>query len=196
MLTNKPEIILASASPRREKLLREMGIRFTVVHPTGAEEMLAGRAPDTLAMVNAQRKARVVAGRHRSALVIGADTLVVLHTVIFGKPPDMKTAVETLGRLAGRQHEVLTGICVIHRELDVEVMFCDRTRVWMRPLTADQIAEYFRKVNPLDKAGAYAIQEHGDGVVERIEGSYSNVMGLPVERVRATLEKLGLAGHA
>ena len=183
---NKPQIILASASPRREQLLREMGVRFTVLHPTGAQEMQAGRAPDTLAMVNAQRKARIVSGSHRSALVIGADTIVVLQTVIFGKPASLKAAVEMLGRLAGRQHEVMTGVCVAHREFDVEVMFCERTRVWMRPLTREQIEAYFQKVDPLDKAGAYAIQEHGDGIIERIEGSFSNVMGLPVERLRGT----------
>ena len=192
MTAHKPQIILASASPRREQLLREMGVRFTVMQPNGVEEMLGGAAPDVLSMRNAQRKARVVAGTHREALVVGADTIVVLNTVIFGKPRDMKEAVTMLGRLAGKQHEVITGVCVIHRQFDVEVTFCERTRVWMRPLNHGQIEDYFQKVNPLDKAGAYAIQEHGDGIIERIEGSYSNVMGLPTERLGGTLEKLGV----
>ncbi len=190
--THKPQIILASASPRREQLLREMGVRFTVVQPNGVEELSGGTAPDVLAMRNSQRKARAVAGPHREALVIAADTIVVLHTVIFGKPRDMKAAVTMLERLAGKQHDVLTGVCVVHRQFDVEVTFCERTHVWMRPLSRTQIEDYFQKVNPLDKAGAYAIQEHGEGIIEHIEGSFSNVMGLPTERLGGTLEKLGV----
>lgn len=192
MEPNKPEIILASTSPRREHLLRQMGLRFVVVRPDGVEEKLVGAAPDVLALQNARRKARVVAGRHPESMVIGADTIVVLDGKIFGKPRDREEAVAMLTQLAGRRHEVITAICLIHRSLDTEISFTDTTRVWMRALSGPQISDYLDKINPLDKAGAYAIQEHGDGIVERIEGSFDNVVGLPTERLRATLERIGL----
>jgi septum formation protein len=188
------KLILASASPRRERLLREMGLQFIVVQPDGVVELTSGFSTDVLAMHNAQRKARAVAGRFPEAMVIGADTIVVLDTVIFGKPRDREEAATMLERLVGRMHTVITGVCLIHRALDTELMFADMTRVWMKPLTRAQIGEYLDKINPLDKAGAYAIQEYGEGVVERIEGSFSTVMGLPVERLRATLERLGVVG--
>jgi septum formation protein len=191
-MANKPQIILASASPRREQLLREMGLRFTVVQPVGVEEVNAGAAPDVLAIQNAQRKARAVAGRHPDEMVIGADTVVVLDGTIFGKPHDHNEAVRMLEQLAGHQHEVITGVCLLHRGLDTELTFADTTRVWMRPLTKAQIQDYLSKINPLDKAGAYAIQEHGAGIVEHIEGSYENVMGLPTERLRATFQRIGM----
>jgi septum formation protein len=189
---DKPQIILASASPRREELLREMGVHFIVVRPDGVEELNGGAAPDVVAMQNAQRKARAVAGRHPNSMVIGADTIVVLNGIIFGKPRDREDAMRILGQLAGQQHEVITGVCLLHRSLDVELTFADTTQVWMRSLTRPQVADYLDKINPLDKAGAYAIQEHGEGIVERIEGSYHNVMGFPTERLRATLERIGM----
>ena len=172
-----------------------MGLHFVVVRPDGVAEETGGAAPEVLAMRNAQLKARAVAGRHREALVIGADTVVVLHTVLFGKPGNLDDAVRMLQRLAGRQHEVITGVCLIHRLRETEISFFERTRVRMRPLNAQQIRDYLHKLNStesgLDFAGAYAIQQHGDMIIEGIEGSYSNVVGLPVERLRATLEKLG-----
>ncbi len=192
MTADKPQIILASASPRRERLLRELGLRFIVVCPDGIEELAGGAAPDVVAMQNAQRKARAVAGRHPHSMVIGADTIVVLDGKIFGKPRDREDARRMLGQLAGRRHEVITGVCLVHRSLDTELVFADTTRVWMRPLDPAQIAEYHAKIDPLDKAGAYAIQEHGEGVVERIDGSYNNVIGFPTERLQATLERLGM----
>ena len=196
MGSDKLQIILASASPRREHLLREMGLRFTVVHPAGVEELLGGAAPDVVAMQNAQRKARAVAGRHLDSVVIGADTIVVLHGKLFGKPRDREEAAQMLGQLAGQQHEVITGVCLLHRALDMELTFAETTRVWMHSLTHQQIARYLAQINPLDKAGAYAIQEHSEGIIERIDGSYHNVMGLPTERLAATLERIGMVHRA
>jgi septum formation protein len=190
MMAHKPQIILASASPRREQLLREMGLRFTVVRPDNVEELLTGAVPEVLAVQNAQRKARAVAERHQAALVIGADTVVVLDGKLFGKPRDLAEAGRMLAELAGRQHEVFTGVCLAHRARNVEVTFCDGTKVWMKPLTQEGIHAYHGKIDPLDKAGAYAAQEHGDTIIERIEGSFSNVMGLPIERLRVVLEKV------
>lgn len=186
---HKPEIILASASPRREFLLREMGLRFRIVQPTGVEEATGGAVPEILAVQNAQRKAQAIAGRHPDALIIGADTIVVLAGVVFGKPRDLPEAETMLGKLAGQRHDVFTGVGVIDRTR--EITFAERTGVWMRPLSGAQIRDYFTKVNPLDKAGAYGAQEFGELILERVEGSFSNVMGLPVERLRAVLEQLG-----
>src|SRR5580658_10049631 len=150
MASDKLQIILASASPRREQLLREMGVHFIIVRPDGIEELSGGAAPDIVAMQNAQRKARAVAGRHHDSLVIGADTIVVLDGKIFGKPRDRDDAQHMLGQLAGQCHEVITGVCLVHRSLDTELVFADTTRVWMRPLLPTQIAEYHSKVDPLD----------------------------------------------
>ena len=190
-MLHKPEIILASASPRRELLLREMGVRFRIVHPTDVEEATGGAVPDVLAMQNAQLKARAVAGRHGNALVIGADTIVVLAGVVFGKPRNMAAAETMLGKLAGHRHDVFTGVCVTGRGLPKEITFAERTGVWMRPLNQSQILDYFTKVNPLDKAGAYGAQEFGELILDHVEGSFSNVMGLPVERLCTALERLG-----
>jgi septum formation protein len=191
MTSQSIPIILASASPRRELLLREMGLRFRVIAPTDTEELMTGAAPEVLALQNAQRKARAVAGRHPDAMVIGADTVVVLDGTLFGKPRDLAEAGTMLGRLAGRQHVVVTGVCLIHRALDTELTFADHTRVWMKPLTAEQIAVYHARSNPLDKAGAYAAQEFGASIIDRLEGSFTNVMGLPTERLQATFERIG-----
>ncbi|MCX7887483.1 MAG: Maf family protein [Verrucomicrobiae bacterium] len=182
-----PSLILASASPRREQLLRQMGLEFTVVRPVGVEELTSGWPPEMLAMRNARRKARAVAQLHPTALVLGADTIVVLDGVVFGKPRDMAEARRMLAQLAGRAHEVFSGVCVVRLASGFEKSFYERSRVWMKPLSAEQIEAYFRVVNPMDKAGAYAAQEHGEAIIERVEGSFSNVMGLPVERLRAEL---------
>jgi septum formation protein len=185
-----PPLILASASPRREFLLREMGLLFTVIKPAGVEELTDGLAPEVLATHNAQRKARAVAGHHPGARVLGADTIVVLDGIIYGKPRDRAEAARMLGKLADRAHDVFTGVCLAAHGCR-DLCFCERTRVWMKALTPDQIRDYHDKVNPLDKAGAYGAQEYGATIIERIDGSFSNVMGLPVERLRVALEQLG-----
>lgn len=186
------DIILASASPRRQQLFRELGLPFRVVEPVGVTEQLDGLPPVSLAMENAKRKACSVTALFPDALVIGADTLVVRGAQIFGKPSSLEEADAMLRELAGKRHEVITGVCLIHRPVDLELLFHEVTVVWMRPLTDAERQRYLGLINPLDKAGAYAIQEHGDRIIERIDGSYTNVVGLPIERLRASLEKLGL----
>jgi septum formation protein len=190
------QIILASVSPRREQLLRAMGLQFTVVAPAAANELLEGGTPETLAVTNAKNKAAPVADRFSDALVIGADTIVALGDRVFGKPANSDEAAAMLERLAGRPHDVFTGVCLLQRDRGIEVCFCERTRVWMRALTRRQIEEYLSKIDPLDKAGGYAVQEYGDTIIERIEGSLHNVMGLPTERLGMELERLGLAAAA
>ncbi len=188
---NTPDLILASASPRRSQLLREMGLTFQIV-PSLAEEVETGASPEKVAGDNARRKAEAVAGRHPHQLVMGADTVVALGTELFAKPVDFADAARMLGRLQGRMHEVFTGVCLVHREYDMHVSFMERSRVWMKPLDQQAIETYLRRIEPMDKAGAYAAQDYGETIIERIEGSFHNVMGLPTERLAATLQKLGI----
>ena len=180
-------LILASASPRRAELLRQAGVDFVVL-PGHADEIQPEHlSPHEIAQVNAWRKARLVAKQHPEALVLGADTIVCLGTTILGKPADLAEARAMLARLQGRIHEVVTGVCLFHLRAHRQKVFAVSTTVTFRALHAGQIRRYLAKIHPLDKAGAYAIQEDGDDIVKRIAGSYTNVVGLPVERVLAEL---------
>jgi len=181
-------LILASASPRRAELLRQSGLDFQVVPSDGAEIFDEQLSPWELCQLNAHRKARVIAKKHPDALVLGADTLVFLDNEIMGKPADLADAKRMLARLQGRTHQVVTGVSLIHLRAHRESTFAASTDVTFHPLTAGQIDHYLSRINPLDKAGAYAIQEHGDLIVSEISGSFSNVVGLPVERVEEELK--------
>jgi len=186
-----PPLILASASPRRVELLRQLKLEFEVV-PSDAEEVFDEYlSPLELCQLNAHRKARVVAKKIPDALVLGADTLVFLDRKIFGKPADKAEAQKMLLQLQGRTHQVVTGVSLIHLRAHDEKIFAVSTDVFFRPLTAGQIDEYLSKINPLDKAGAYAIQENGELIVSEISGSFSNVVGLPIERVESELAGWG-----
>ena len=186
---NPPPVILASASPRRAELLREIVPKFTIL-PGHAEEFQPEHlSPAESCQLNAYRKARVIAKKFPDALVIGADTEVVLGRRVFGKPRDRADARAMLTDLAGREHQVITGVCLIHLRCHRQRSFSVTTRVTFKPLGADEIALYLDRINPLDKAGAYAIQEHGEMIVARTEGSFSNVVGLPVERLREELNR-------
>jgi septum formation protein len=178
-----PPLILASASPRRAELLRQLHPEFQIV-PSDAEEIIDEQlSPQEICQLNAHRKARAVAKKIPDAIVLGADTLVFLEGEIMGKPRDRADARRMLARLQGRTHQVVTGVSLIHLRGHRERLFATSTDVTFRPLTAGQIGDYLSKINPLDKAGAYAIQEHGDLIVSEISGSFSNVVGLPVERL-------------
>jgi septum formation protein len=182
-----PPLILASASPRRAELLRQLQPEFQIV-PSDATEMVDEQlSPLELCQLNAHRKARAVAKKIPDALVLGADTLVFLDGEIMGKPRDPADARRMLAQLQDRTHQVVTGVSLIHLRGHRERLFAVSTDVTFRPLTGVQIVNYLSKMNPLDKAGAYAIQEHGDLIVSEISGSYSNVVGLPVERVGGEL---------
>ena len=184
-----PPLILASASPRRAELLRQVNLDFKIV-PSDAPELAHEHlSPLELCQLNAHRKARAVAKRFPDALVLGADTLVFLDEEILGKPASLAEAHSMMERLQGRTHQVVTGADLIHLRAHREHIFAVSSQVTFRPLTAADIRAYFAKVNPLDKAGAYAIQEHGDMIVEKVSGSYSNVVGLPVDKL---LEELAL----
>jgi septum formation protein len=183
-----PSVILASASPRRSELLRELGVTFTI-HPSHAPELAPDHlSPAETAQVNAYRKARAVAKAFPDAVVLGADTVVSLGVEQFAKPADLADAERMLARLQGRTHLVVTGVCLLQLRPWRERLFAVATAVTFRRLHAGQIRRYLRRIRPLDKAGGYAIQEEGDQVVRGIRGSYSNVVGLPVERLREVLQ--------
>ena len=184
-------LILASASPRRADLLNRAGFRFEVL-PASVEELPAvpGMAPD-IALRNAERKADFMAASHPESTVIGADTVVELDGMILGKPADPEDALRILMLLSGKRHNVLTGVCIRNEARNIRVVFTDRTAVWFRPFDTDTARQYISLVNVMDKAGAYGIQEHGDMLVERTEGLFSNIVGLPIERVAETLRLIG-----
>jgi nucleoside triphosphate pyrophosphatase len=179
--------ILASASPRRAELLRQLKRKFEIVPSDAPEVFDEHLSPRELCQLNAHRKARAVAEKIPDALVLGADTLVFLDRKIFAKPRDLDEAKEMLRQLQSQTHQVVTGVSLIHLRAHRERIFAVSTDVTFRPLSAEQIGDYLSKINPLDKAGAYAIQEHGDTIVAEVSGSYSNVVGLPLEKLKAEL---------
>lgn len=186
---NLPAVILASASPRRVELLRELGVAFQVVPAHAPEFHPEHLTPHESVQLNAYRKARAVAKKFPDALIIGADTEVCLGRTVFGKPADLADAERMLVRLQGRTHQVVTGVCLLHLRGHRQILFAVGTTVAFRSLHAGQIRRYLARIHPLDKAGAYAIQEQGDDLVKKISGSYTNVVGLPLERLREELER-------
>ncbi|MCP5521130.1 MAG: septum formation protein Maf [Verrucomicrobiales bacterium] len=183
-----PRLILASASPRRSVLLRKLLIPFTTVPATVREADGTGLTGRETAMLNAHRKARTVAKSVPDALVLGADTVVCLGTLLLGKPRDSSEAREMLEVLQGRTHEVITAVCLVELRSHRERLFYDATDVTFRPLNPSQIQAYHNKIDPLDKAGAYAIQEHGEDIVAGTHGSFSNIVGLPLEMLEEELK--------
>lgn len=182
-------LILASSSPRRQQLLARTGLPFTV-RTTDAEELHdPALSPADLTEGNARLKAAVVAASYPASTVIGADTLVYLDGEPLGKPLNLEIARETLRRLSGRAHEVCTGIALVTEGGKQSHAFHEISRVWFRALSEETIDLYLALVDVQDKAGAYAIQEHGCLLVERYEGDYANIVGLPVTRLLAELEK-------
>lgn len=183
-----PGLVLASRSPRRRDLLAAAGVSVTC-DPADVEELTVTEDPPaTLALTNAELKAMAVALARPDEIVLGADTIVILDGEIFGKPRDLAHAAEMLGCMAGRIHEVVTGVVVVRWTDRRMVKFSETTRVRFRPLDAAQISAYLASIDPMDKAGAYAAQDDGGRIIECVEGSFSNVVGLPVERVVETLE--------
>jgi len=185
-------MILASASPRRKELLAELGVEFTVVRSDVAELEPEHLSPAETAQINAYRKARVTAKRFPDQLVLGADTVVGLGAELFGKPRNTADAERMLARLQGRTHQVVTGVCLIHLRAHRQRLFAVSTAVTFRELHHGQIRRYLAKISPFDKAGGYAIQEEGDQIVKHIHGSFSNVVGLPVERLAEELTAWGI----
>ena len=187
-----PRFILASGSPRRRQLLKEAGYAFEVVSPPIDEVSHGWLTIRELTIHNATRKAWHVARASPDAVVLAADTLVALDGEVLGKPADMQEAAAMLRRLSGRAHDVWTAVCIRHAARAKSQSFHEISRVEFRALTDRAIQNYFAKINPLDKAGAYAAQGYGKEIIKRIEGSYSNVIGLPMETTVRALRAFGI----
>lgn len=186
------KLVLASASPRRAELLKQIGLKF-VVDPSNHEETLENNLPpERLAMVLSLKKARAVARRHRNAVVIAADTIGVLKGKVIGKPKSAADARRMLRSLSGKTHLVITGFTVYDTGARRIATKAVETRVHFRRLTTAEIDAYVATGEPLDKAGAYGIQERGAVFVDRIDGDYFNVIGLPLCVLVETLKKLGV----
>ena len=188
----KTPIILASNSPRRKELLRQIGLDFTSDAADVDERMLSHETPEEYAMRVALDKARVASSRARVGIVIGADTIVVLDDTVFGKPTDAGDAERMLLLLSGKMHQVITGVAVMDADTGKVLTRASVTRVWFRNLACEEIVSYVRSGEPLDKAGAYGIQERGALLVERIEGCYFNVVGLPISLLGEMLSEFGV----
>ena len=193
MADESAPIILASASPRRRQLLAEAGYEFTVYRPEVDESAFAvhGIAPREHAEKLALAKAGSVAEKFPESLIIGADTVVDFDGEIIGKPADEKEAERITRKLFSAPHKVITAVAIIKLSANVTVVESDSTTVYPKRMSDRQIAEHIRSGTWRDKAGAYAIQEGGDEFVERIEGSLTNVMGLPMELLARLLERIG-----
>lgn len=187
-------VILASSSPRRLQLLQQIGIEAEV-RPAAFDELSTGKMADEVVLANAVGKCQAVCAAYGDKVpVIAADTVVVLDNQILGKPRDAADAVRMLTELSGRTHKVLTGVAVSFQGRQLAEVF--ETEVIFRTLTAAEIADYVATGEPLDKAGAYGIQGRGAVFVEKINGCYNNVVGLPLTRLHLMLAKLGVDGNA
>ncbi len=186
------KIILASKSPRRLDLLEQAGLSFSVI-PSGVDESAIPMAsPETYVKILAEAKARDVSDGRPDHWVIGADTIVVAGDAVLGKPGSGEEAREMLQRLGGRSHRVMTGYCVCREDLGRFFSETVVTEVWFKDLTDEEIEWYIQTGEPFGKAGSYAIQGIGVRLVTRINGSYTNVVGLPVCEVMARLADEGL----
>lgn len=182
-------LILASGSPRRRQLLEEAGLRIHVHPPESAEPSWQDGSARAYAASTARHKAEAVVELFPNDVVLAADTVVTLEGVVYGKPADHAEATAMLRTLSGKIHEVITAVCFLHANGNRQLSFEDFTRVKFRTLTDPDIAAYFEAVNPLDKAGGYAAQEDGGRLIEKIEGSLTNVIGLPMERVLEAIRR-------
>lgn len=185
------QLVLASASPRRIQLLAQAGIPCRV-HPSHIpEDDVPGLDPPSLAAHHARNKALAVAPYHPEAITLGADTIVVHEGEALGKPCDLDEAHRMLARLAGNTHTVITAVCMVRACDGKRHEFSASTSVTFLPLDDAAIASYLAKINPLDKAGAYAAQEHADLIIASVTGSFNNVVGLPVELLPEALAQFG-----
>jgi septum formation protein len=184
--------VLASSSPRRVALLSEAGFEFEIARPRVAEKFDTALTLRELTLWNAIRKGMSGAQTRPDAVVLAADTLVALGNQIIGKPVDLSEAARMLRRLSGRTHEVCSGVAIYQQTSGRSAVFHDVSRVRFQRLSNATIENYLAKVAPLDKAGAYAAQGSGAEIIAKIDGSFTNVVGLPMEKTVAALAKFGI----
>ncbi len=186
-------IVLASSSPRRRELLATLGLGFDVIHPSSDETVLKNETPEDFALrVSAEKASSVSTTLGDGVVVIGADTIVVVDGEILGKPGDGGEACSMLRKLSGKEHHVYTAFSIVRPKNEILHSEIVDTRVRVKTLAASEIEGYIKTGEPMDKAGAYGIQGIGSFMVGGFEGSYSNVVGLPVEELLAALKKLGI----
>jgi len=190
-----PQLILASGSPRRRELLQGIGVVFTVIPSDTAEAAQPGELPQEYALRVAGEKALDIARRHPGVWILGADTIVEIAGEVLGKPRDTTDGRRMLRLLSGRTHQVMTAFILLDGEGHVRARQVVTSRVTFKPLSDVQIHAYLATGEPFDKAGAYAVQGLGASLVERVEGSYTNVVGLPMDEVQAALHTAGLLNH-
>lgn len=179
-------LILASGSPRRRELLARLGVPFSI-EPAEVGEVVGLPDPRQVPLYNAELKAAEVAAKHPNDPVLGADTVILFGDRVIGKPRDEKDALAILMELSGRTHEVMTGLALLRRIPEFRCVWRETTRVTFRPFGAETAKRYLSLVPVLDKAGAYAVQEHGDLLISSIDGDLDNVIGLPLTRLRREL---------
>jgi septum formation protein len=187
-----PSLVLASSSPRRAALLSEGGFKFEIASPRVGEKFDPALTLRELTLWNAIRKGMSIAQTRPDAVVLAADTLVALENQTIGKPADLSEAAQMLRRLSGRTHEVCSAVAIYQQRSGSSAVFHDVSRVRFRRLSDATIENYLTKVGPLDKAGAYAAQGSGTEIIAKIEGSFTNVVGLPMEKTVAELAKFGI----
>jgi septum formation protein len=192
-MRRKKPIILASASPRRKALMDLIGLEFTVDTGSYEETMDIDLPPSKLAKFLSLKKAEAVMSRHKNAVIVAADTFIVFHGELMGKPRDAEEARKMLRKLSGKTHSVITGYTIIDTEHRKELSRAVETKVTFRRITGKEIDAYVRSKEPLDKAGAYAIQGLGAVFVRRIEGDYFNVIGLPLNSLVESLKEFGVS---
>jgi len=192
VLSRGPHLILASASPRRRALLSLLGLPFKIAEAGVEERRLEGESPREMTVRLSKAKAEAVASRLRRGIVIASDTIVVLGDEVLGKPAGPEEAMDMLRRLRGREHKVYSGLALLEVETGRLYTACDQTCVYMRSYSDEEIAAYVATGDPLDKAGAYAIQDATFHPVARIEGCYASVMGLPLGLVAQALRAFSL----
>lgn len=185
------KILLASESPRRKEILARLGISFSVRKPF-VNEISEYCCPQIIPVINACNKAERVALEFPSHLVIGADTVIEFEGRILGKPETVSEAVKMLISMSGKKHLAVTAVCIRGIEDKLKCVFTDSTEVEFRNFSASTVMEYVGKVNTLDKAGSYAVQEFGDMLISGIRGSYDNVIGLPSEKFLLALKALSI----
>lgn len=184
----KKKLILASASPRRVQLLKKIVKNFKVIPSRLQESEISAKTPEAFAVKAAIAKAEDVASKHKNAIVIGADTIVVLGKKILGKPKNKKEAIAMLKSLAGRTHKVITGIAIIDSVTFEKYADYEVTKVKMKKVADKEIVNYVKTGKPMDKAGSYGIQEIEEIFIQGIKGDYENVVGLPVRKTAFLLD--------
>ncbi|WP_416151353.1 Maf family protein [Salipaludibacillus sp. HK11] len=179
--------VLASQSPRRKELLEQIGLSFTVIPSEVEEKIVETDTPEEVVASLAYQKAEDVFSRNENKLILAADTIVVIDNIILGKPTDKHDANKMLQLLSGRSHHVLTGVTLLSQ--DNKMTFVEKTRVYFYPLTSEEIVDYIDSGEPFDKAGAYGIQGLGATLVEKINGDYFTIVGLPIAKVVRALKQ-------